>query len=185
MTLTHLNPAGEAHMVDVSAKDATVREAVAEGFIAVAADALTAIRAGTAAKGDVLAVARVAGIMAAKRTAELIPLCHPLPLSGVTLDLTFEDAGIRAIATVRTTHTTGVEMEALTAVSVTLLTVYDMAKSMDRAMRIEGVRLLAKRGGRSGAWVALAAEPHPTEPGGPAGPAGAQPSAPARPADPA
>ncbi len=139
-------------MVDVSAKAATAREAVAEGVIAVAPAALAAIRDGSAAKGDVLAVARVAGIMAAKRTAELIPLCHPLPISGVDLDLALEADGIRATATVRTTHTTGVEMEALTAVSVALLTVYDMAKSMDRGMTIGGVRLLAKRGGKSGEW---------------------------------
>ena len=153
MTLTHLNAAGEARMVDVSAKATTARTATAEGFIAVAAPALAAIRAGTAAKGDVIAVARVAGIMAAKRTADLIPLCHPLPISGVDLDLAFEDSGIRATATVHTTHTTGVEMEALTAVSVALLTVYDMAKSMDRAMTIADIRLLAKAGGRSGDWV--------------------------------
>jgi cyclic pyranopterin phosphate synthase len=154
MSLTHLNAAGEARMVDVSAKAATVREAVAEGFIAVAPAALAAIRAGGIAKGDVLAVARVAGIMAAKRTADLIPLCHPLPISGVDLDLALEDNGVRATATVRTTHTTGVEMEALTAVSVALLTVYDMAKSMDRAMAVGGVRLLRKTGGRSGEWTA-------------------------------
>ena len=154
MTLTHLNAAGEARMVDVSAKAATARDAVAEGFIAVAPDALAAIRAGSVAKGDVLAVARVAGIMAAKRTADLIPLCHPLPIGGVDLDLAVEAGGIRATATVRTIHNTGVEMEALTAVSVALLTVYDMAKAIDRGMTIGGVRLLAKRGGRSGAWTA-------------------------------
>ncbi len=153
MSLTHLNAAGEARMVDVSAKATTAREAVAEGFIAVANAALAAIREGSAAKGDVLAVARVAGIMAAKRTAELIPLCHPLPISGVDLDLAIEAGGIRATASVRTTHTTGVEMEALTAVSVALLTVYDMAKSMDRGMTIGDVRLLAKRGGKSGEWL--------------------------------
>jgi len=154
MKLTHLNAAGEAQMVDVSAKPATVREAVATGFIAVAPDAIAAIRAGAVAKGDVIAVARVAGIMAAKRTADLIPLCHPLPISGVEVDLAVEDGGVRATATVRTTHTTGVEMEALAAVSVALLTVYDMAKAMDRGMTIGGVRLLAKRGGRSGDWSA-------------------------------
>ena len=154
MTLTHLNAAGEARMVDVSAKAVTARTAVAEGFIAVAPAALAAIRAGSVAKGDVIAVARVAGIMAAKRTADLIPLCHPLPISGVDLDLALEDGGIRATATVRTTHTTGVEMEALTAVSVALLTVYDMGKAIDRGMTIGGVRLLAKSGGRSGDWRA-------------------------------
>jgi len=154
MTLTHLDDAGAARMVDVSAKPATRRVAVAEGFVRIAAAARTAIADNAVAKGDVLAVARVAGIMAAKRTAELIPLCHPLPLSGVDLDLRIEEAGIRATATVRTTHNTGVEMEALTAVSVALLTVYDMAKSLDRAMVIGSVRLLAKHGGRSGDWVA-------------------------------
>lgn len=152
MTLTHLNPAGEARMVDVSAKAVTGRIAVAEGTIAIALAALAAIRAASLAKGDVIAVARVAGIMAAKRTAELIPLCHPLPISGMDLDLVIEDDGIRATATVRTTHITGVEMEALTAVTVALLTVYDMAKSLDRGMTIGGVRLLAKRGGKSGDW---------------------------------
>ncbi|MGI4880680.1 MAG: cyclic pyranopterin monophosphate synthase MoaC [Janthinobacterium lividum] len=153
MTLTHLNPAGEARMVDVSAKAVTGRIAVAEGTIAIASAALAAIRSASVAKGDVIAVARVAGIMAAKRTAELIPLCHPLPISGMEVDLVIEDEGIRATATVRTTHNTGVEMEALTAVSVALLTVYDMAKSMDRGMTIGGVRLLAKRGGKSGDWA--------------------------------
>jgi len=154
LTLTHLNAHGEAHMVDVSAKAVTGRVAVAEGFIAVAPAALAAIRTQAVAKGDVIAVARVAGIMAAKRTAELIPLCHPLPISGMELDLHIEDEGIHATATVRTTHTTGVEMEALTAVSVALLTVYDMAKSLDRGMTIGGIRLLAKRGGKSGEWLA-------------------------------
>jgi cyclic pyranopterin phosphate synthase len=154
MTLTHLNSAGEARMVDVSAKAVTGRIAVAEGTIAIAPAALAAIASASLAKGDVIAVARVAGIMAAKRTAELIPLCHPLPISGMEVDLVIEDEGIRATATVRTTHNTGVEMEALTAVAVALLTVYDMAKSMDRGMTIGGVRLLAKRGGKSGDWSA-------------------------------
>jgi len=154
VSLTHLNAAGEARMVDVSAKPATLRVATAEGVIHVAAAALDAIRAGTMAKGDVIAVARVAGIMAAKRTADLIPLCHPLPISGVDLDLVIEASAIRATATVRTTHNTGVEMEALTAVNIALLTIYDMAKSMDRAMTIDGVRLLAKHGGKSGSWTA-------------------------------
>jgi cyclic pyranopterin phosphate synthase len=154
MSLSHLNPSGEARMIDVSAKPVTGRVAVAEGTIAIAPAALAAIRDAALAKGDVIAVARVAGIMAAKRTAELIPLCHPLPISGMELDLAIEDEGIRATATVRTTHTTGVEMEALTAVSVALLTVYDMAKSIDRGMTIGGIRLLAKRGGKSGDWTA-------------------------------
>lgn len=152
--LTHIDAEGAARMVDVSAKADTKRTAIAEGRILIAADALTAIRDGSAKKGDVLAVARIAGIMAAKKTADLIPLCHPLPISGVTLDLDLEPDGIRATATVATTYTTGIEMEALTAVSVALLTVYDMAKAMDRGMRIEGVRLLSKTGGRSGDWSA-------------------------------
>ena len=152
--LTHLDDEGAARMVDVSAKAETKREAIAEGRILIAAAALDAIRAGSVKKGDVLAVARVAGIMAAKKTAELIPLCHPLPISGVTLDLTIEPDGIRATAAVTTTYTTGIEMEALTAVSVALLTVYDMAKALDRRMRIEGVRLLSKTGGKSGDWKA-------------------------------
>jgi len=152
--LTHLDAEGSAHMVDVSAKAATVREATASGRIAMSAQALDAIKAGSVKKGDVLAVARVAGIMAAKKTADLIPLCHPLPISRVTLDLAFEDDAIRATATVRTTHSTGVEMEAMTAVSVALLTIYDMAKALDRGMTIGGVRLLAKSGGRSGDFTA-------------------------------
>ncbi len=152
--LTHLDAAGAARMVDVSAKPATLREATATGQITMSASAASAIRDGTAQKGDVIAVARVAGIMAAKRTAELIPLCHPLPISGVTLDLVVEADGVVATATVRTTHGTGVEMEAMTAVSVALLTVYDMAKAVDRGMTIGGVRLLAKTGGRSGEWRA-------------------------------
>jgi cyclic pyranopterin monophosphate synthase len=152
--LTHLDPAGAARMVDVSAKPATVREATAAGRIAMSAEAAGAIRAGAVQKGDVLAVARVAGIMAAKRTADLIPLCHPLPIAGVTLDLEVEADGVTATATVRTTHSTGVEMEAMTAVSVALLTVYDMAKALDRGMTIGAVRLLAKSGGRSGDWRA-------------------------------
>jgi cyclic pyranopterin phosphate synthase len=152
--LTHLDEEGSAHMVDVSAKATTAREATASGRITMSPQALDAIRAGSVKKGDVLAVARIAGIMAAKKTADLIPLCHPLPISGVTLDLAFEADAIRATATVRTTHTTGVEMEALTAVSVALLTVYDMAKALDRGMAIGDVRLLAKSGGRSGDWRA-------------------------------
>lgn len=152
--LTHLDAAGHARMVDVTAKVETLREAVAEGFIAMSAAARDAIAGGGVPKGDVLAVARVAGIMAAKRTSELIPLCHPLPIGGVALELAVEDGGVRATATVRTAGATGVEMEAMTAVSVALLTVYDMAKAIDRAMVIGGVRLLAKRGGKSGEWRA-------------------------------
>ncbi len=152
--LTHLDDSGAARMVDVSGKDETVREATAEGRIAMSAEAQTAIRDGTAKKGDVLATARIAGIMAAKRTSELIPLCHPLALTSVTLDFAFEDGGIRTIATARLTGKTGVEMEALTAVSVALLTIYDMAKSVDKAMIIGDIRLLTKSGGKSGDWHA-------------------------------
>lgn len=154
--LTHLDEQGSARMVDVSAKAATRREAVAEGFISIAETALTAISTQAVSKGDVLAVARIAGIMAAKRTADLIPLCHPLPIDAVNVDLAIEATGIRVTATVITTHGTGVEMEALTAVSTALLTIYDMAKALDRGMTIGGVRLLKKSGGRSGDWVAPA-----------------------------
>jgi len=152
--LTHLDDAGAAHMVDVGAKATTSREAVAEGRISMSADALSAIRDGTAKKGDVLAVARVAGIMAAKKTSDLIPLCHPIALSSATVDFDFEDKGIRVTATARTSGQTGVEMEALTAASVALLTLYDMAKALDKAMIMSGIRLLAKSGGRSGDWRA-------------------------------
>lgn len=152
--LTHLDDRGAARMVDISAKAATRREATAEGFIYVAKNALQAIAEQTVKKGDVLATARIAGIMAAKRTADLIPLCHPLPIDAVSVDLALEATGIRATATVATTHGTGVEMEALTAVSAALLTVYDMAKALDRTMRIDGIRLLRKSGGRSGDFVA-------------------------------
>ena len=152
--LTHLDEAGAARMVDVSAKPATLREATAEGRIDMLPATLAAIRDGAVAKGDVLAVARIAGIMAAKRTSDLIPLCHPLPLSGVEIGLELIDIGVRVTATVRTTHGTGVELEALSAVSVALLTIYDMAKAIDRGMTIGGVRLLAKSGGRSGDWRA-------------------------------
>jgi cyclic pyranopterin monophosphate synthase len=152
--LTHLDEAGAAHMVDVSAKPVTVREAVAEGQISMSAAALTAIRDGTAKKGDVLAVARVAGITAAKQTSSLIPLCHPLPLSSVSIDITLCVDHVRVEACTRTTGQTGVEMEALTATTVTLLTLYDMVKALDRNMEIGGIRLLAKSGGRSGDWRA-------------------------------
>ncbi|MEM8827326.1 MAG: cyclic pyranopterin monophosphate synthase MoaC [Pseudomonadota bacterium] len=154
MSLTHLNDAGEAHMVDISAKPMTKRVAVAEGRIDMSGDALAAIMAGTVPKGDVLTTARIAGIMAAKKTADLIPLCHPLPLTGVTVDLETEEDGVRVVARASTSFGTGVEMEAMTAVSVALLTIYDMAKAIDNAMRIEGVRLLSKTGGKSGTWTA-------------------------------
>jgi cyclic pyranopterin phosphate synthase len=152
--LTHLDEAGAAWMVDVGDKAVTAREATATGRIAMSAEAAAAIRAGAVAKGDVIAVARVAGIMAAKRTSDLIPLCHPLPITKVTIDLVPDDTGVTATATVATDGKTGVEIEALTAVSVALLTIYDMAKALDKAMTIDGVRLLAKSGGRSGDWTA-------------------------------
>ena len=152
--LTHLDESGAAHMVDVSSKADTVREAVAEGRITMSAEALTAIKKGSAKKGDVLATARIAGIMAAKKTSDLIPLCHPLMLSKVSVDFAFEEGGIRATATARLTGQTGVEMEAMTATSIALLTIYDMAKALDKAMVISGVRLLSKTGGKSGAWHA-------------------------------
>jgi cyclic pyranopterin phosphate synthase len=150
--LTHLNDRGEAEMVDVSDKAATQRTAVAEGRITMAPATLELIRSGNAAKGDVLATARIAGIMAAKRTHELIPLCHPLMLSKVTVDFAELDGetGLRVTATVRVTGPTGVEMEALTAVSVACLTLYDMLKAADRGMVMTGMRLLEKSGGRSG-----------------------------------
>lgn len=152
--LTHLDETGAAHMVDVSGKPITAREARATGRIDMSQEAASAIRDGTALKGDVLAVARVAGIMAAKRTSELIPLCHPLPLTRVAIDLAVDETGVTATATAATEGKTGVEMEALTAVSVTLLTVYDMAKAIDKGMTIGGVRLLTKTGGKSGEWKA-------------------------------
>ena len=155
MSLTHFDAAGQAHMVDVSDKAITTREAVAEGCITMSTDTL-ALAQGGAAKGDVMGVARLAGIMAAKRTADLIPLCHPLPITKVSLDLTPDTAlpGLRITATVRTTGQTGVEMEALTAVSVACLTVYDMLKAAEKSMTIEGIRLMRKSGGKSGFYEA-------------------------------
>jgi cyclic pyranopterin phosphate synthase len=152
--LTHLDAAGSAHMVDVGGKAVTRRVATAIGRIAMRADAATAIRDGTAKKGDVLATARIAGIMAAKRTAELIPLCHPLPLDRVSIDLMVEDMAVAVTATAATEGRTGVEMEAMTAACVALLTVYDMAKAIDPAMVIGEVRLIEKTGGKSGHWQA-------------------------------
>jgi len=150
MTLTHFDAEGRAAMVDVSAKPVTTRTATARAHVAMRAETLAVIREGTARKGDVLGVARLAGIMAAKRTADLIPLCHPLPIDAVCVDLTPAQGGIDIAATVRTTGRTGVEMEALTAVSVAALTVYDMCKSIDRSMQIENIRLTHKEGGKSG-----------------------------------
>lgn len=150
--LSHLDSDGHARMVDVSAKSDTVREATARGRVSMLASTLALIVDGRMPKGDVLAVARVAGIMAAKRTPDLIPLCHPLQISGVEVLLTPDEgaSGIEIEATVRTTGKTGVEMEALTAVSVAALTVYDMCKAVERSMRIEDIRLVAKSGGKSG-----------------------------------
>ena len=152
--LTHLDAEGAAHMVDVGGKPATARRAVASGRITMSAEALEAIRAGNAPKGDVLGTARIAGIMAAKRTGELIPLCHPLGLEAVTIDFAYETNAIRVTATASLTGKTGVEMEAMTAASIALLTIYDMAKGVDKGMVIESVRLIAKTGGKSGDWQA-------------------------------
>jgi cyclic pyranopterin phosphate synthase len=152
--LTHLDAEGAAHMVDVGGKPATARRAVASGRITMSAEALAAIRAGNAPKGDVLGTARLAGIMAAKRTGELIPLCHPLGLEAVNVEFAYEANAIRATATASLTGKTGVEMEAMTAASIALLTIYDMAKAIDKGMVIEGVRLIAKSGGKSGDWKA-------------------------------
>jgi cyclic pyranopterin phosphate synthase len=154
--LTHLDPEGRPRMVDVSSKELTARTAVAEGHIVMAPDTLARIRSGQTPKGDPLQVAQLAGIMAGKRTADLIPLCHQLPGASVEVALELDDAlpGVVARATARIAGQTGVEMEALTAVSVALLTVYDMVKAVDRGMHIEGVRLLQKTGGRSGLWSA-------------------------------
>ena len=155
MTLTHFDASGQAHMVDVSGKEPTTREAMAEAVVVMAHETL-ALAQGGAAKGDVLGVARLAGIMGAKRTADLIPLCHPLPLDRVAVDLVADPAlpGVRITATARTTGRTGVEMEALTAASVAALTVYDMLKAAQKDMRIEGIRLLRKTGGKSGTFEA-------------------------------
>jgi cyclic pyranopterin phosphate synthase len=154
--LTHLDAAGAAHMVDVTDKTATERTAVAEGFVAMSAATLALATAGAAKKGDVLATARLAGIMAAKKTSDLIPLCHPLAITKVAVDLAPQPSppGITVTATVKVTGPTGVEMEALTAVSVACLTIYDMLKAAEKSMRIEGIRLVEKTGGKSGAYRA-------------------------------
>jgi len=152
--LTHISPSGEAHMVDVSGKPASARSAIAEGRIAMAPETLRLALSGDAKKGDVLAVARVAGIMAAKKTHELIPLCHPLALSKVSVEIVPDEAlpGFLVTAQASLVGKTGVEMEALTAAAVACLTIYDMLKAADRTMRIERVMLVEKRGGRSGVW---------------------------------
>ncbi len=154
--LTHLDAAGAASMVDVSAKAASTREAVAEGRIVMKADTLDLALTGQAKKGDVVGTARIAGIMAAKKTSDLIPLCHPLALTKVAVEIVPDSTlpGFRIEATARVTGQTGVEMEALTAASVACLTLYDMLKAVDRGMRIEGIRLLHKSGGASGDWSA-------------------------------
>ncbi len=155
MKLTHFNEAGKAHMVDVSEKNETLRQAVAEGRVVMEPKTLELVKAGAMGKGDVLGVAQVAGVMAAKRTWELIPMCHPLLLTGIDVAFTLNEAAaaVDIIATVRTTGKTGVEMEALTAVSVAALTIYDMCKAADKAMTVEYVRLTAKSGGKSGDYL--------------------------------
>ncbi|MDE2579209.1 MAG: cyclic pyranopterin monophosphate synthase MoaC [Hyphomicrobiales bacterium] len=152
--LTHLDAAGQAAMVDVSDKDATTRVALADGAVVMAPQTLALALSGQAKKGDVFAAARIAGVMAAKKTADLIPLCHPLALSKVAVDIAPDEAlpGLRVSAMAKVTGQTGVEMEALTAVAVACLTIYDMLKAVDRGMRIEGVSLVEKRGGKSGDW---------------------------------
>ena len=150
--LTHLDENGAARMVDIAGKSPTARTATAKGRISMSADALAAIREGDVPKGDVLAAARIAGIMAAKKTAELIPLCHPLALDAVTIEFAFGKGGLEVAANASLTGRTGVEMEAMTACCVTLLTIYDMAKSLDKAMTIGDVRLVEKTGGKSGTW---------------------------------
>lgn len=156
MTLTHFDAEGHAHMVDVSAKAVTDRVAVAEARVEMRPETLALVTEGRAKKGDVLGVARLAGIMAAKRTADLIPLCHPLPITKVSVDLEPDAAlpGVRILATVKTTGQTGVEMEALTAASVAALTIYDMLKAAEKSMRIEGLRVVLKDGGKSGRYEA-------------------------------
>lgn len=148
--LTHLDAKGRARMVDVSAKAATAREAAAEGFLHMAPETLALALSGQGRKGDVFAAAELAGVMAAKRTSDLIPLCHPLPLSSVKVEVGPDKGALKAVVRVKTTAPTGVEMEALTGASVALLTLYDMLKAADKGMRIEGLRVIAKSGGRSG-----------------------------------
>ncbi|WP_430414826.1 cyclic pyranopterin monophosphate synthase MoaC [Parasphingorhabdus sp.] len=152
--LTHIDGDGAAHMVDVSAKADTIREAHAEGRISMALETLEAIKANMMKKGDVLATARIAGIMAAKKTSDLIPLCHPLALSKVAVEFSFLDDGIKVASMARLTGKTGVEMEALTACSIALLTIYDMSKAMQKDMEISDIRLISKSGGKSGDWTA-------------------------------
>ena len=154
--LTHFDASGQAHMVDVSAKTETHRRAIAQGRITMQAATFSKLSAGTAAKGDVLGIARLAGIMAAKQTGALIPLCHPIPLTRVTVDFAINPTtySVTCTATSETVSRTGVEMEALTATSVALLTIYDMLKAVDRGMVMDGIKLIEKSGGKSGSWVA-------------------------------
>ena len=152
--LTHIDEHGAARMVDVSAKAVTTRRAVAQGHIALSPAAIAAVREGSGPKGDVLATARIAGIMAAKRTADLIPLCHPLPIASATIDFVISDDGITVTAETITAAQTGVEMEAMTATSIALLTIYDMVKALDKSPAISSIRLLRKEGGKSGTWQA-------------------------------
>jgi cyclic pyranopterin phosphate synthase len=153
MSFTHLDDAGNARMVDVTDKQPTVRSATARGFVRCGTDVVAALRDGTVPKGDVLAVARIAGIQGAKKCAELLPLAHVIGVHGASVQLSIEDEGVAVEATVRTADRTGVEMEALTAVSVAALAIVDMVKGLDKAVEIENVRLIAKEGGRSGSWV--------------------------------
>lgn len=152
--LTHLNETGEAHMVDVSAKDETDRFAVAESQVALKPELIEALRSGNIPKGDVLATARIAGIQAAKKCSDLIPLCHPLPLTKASIDIELEESSVMIQATCKTSGKTGVEMEALTAASIAALTIYDMCKAFDKGMEIGPTRLLKKTGGKSGEWKA-------------------------------
>lgn len=150
--LSHVDAEGQAAMVDVSEKSATVREATATAFVAMTPETVQIVRDGGLSKGDALGVAKIAGIMAAKKTPELIPLCHPLAVTGIKVDLTLEEGGVRIFSEVKTADRTGVEMEALTAASVAALTVYDMCKAVDKGIRIEFVELVNKVGGKSGGW---------------------------------
>jgi cyclic pyranopterin phosphate synthase len=151
-SLSHVDSEGKAAMVDVSAKSTTVREATAGAFVAMTPETVQIVREGGLNKGDALGAARIAGIMAAKKTWDLIPLCHPLSLTGIKVDLTLEEGGVRIISNVKTADRTGVEMEALVAASVAALTVYDMCKAVDKGIRIESVELISKIGGKSGGW---------------------------------
>lgn len=153
MSFTHLDAAGHARMVDVTEKQPTVRSATARGFVRCSPDVIAALRDGTAPKGDVLAVARISGIQAAKRTPELLPLAHVIGVHGASVDLSIDDDGVQIEATVRTADRTGVEMEALTAVSVAALAIIDMVKGLDKSTSIENVRITAKHGGSSGSWI--------------------------------